>query len=268
MTADLATIFEGKEIRVIEHDNDVWIPIADIANAWGIDRSTPDNMIKRNARVFEGLTSSVLDVTSTPMECINERGLYLMMGKISAGRLKNKAAEEAIIRFQRWFPELIQRYRKGEIVPVDDILRSHLAIADSMVQYAHVDRGIAVTVAIAKVEHDTGADLKWISNLVKKDRQQPPGFLTPTQVGEELGGLSPRSINRMLQQLGYQYLVANRWTPTKVGECFSENVPFTRILSTGGSHSDYQLKWSPEIVRKLQDHLNGTSQAQAALTSG
>lgn len=268
MTPDLATLFEGKEIRVIEHNNDLWIPIADLANAWGIDRSTPDNMINRNQEVFEGVSATVLDTASTPMQCVNERGLYLMMGKISAGRLKNPAAKTIIIRFQKWFPEILQKHRKGELVSVDDILRSHLAIADSMVQYAHVDRGIAVTVAIAKVEHDTGADLKWISNLVRKDRQQAPGFLTPTQVGEELGGLSPRSVNRMLQQLGYQYLVANRWTPTKVGECFSENLPFTRVLSTGGSHSDYQLKWSPEIVRKLQDHLNGTTQAQAALTSG
>ncbi len=110
MSTELATLFEW--------NRDLWLPIADIAKAWGIDRSTPDNMINRNMEVFGDVTRTVLDDMSTPMQCINERGLYLMMGKISASRLKDPAAKAAIIRFQRWFPELIQRYRKKEIVQV------------------------------------------------------------------------------------------------------------------------------------------------------
>jgi len=121
MTGDLVPLFEGKEIRAIEVRGDIWIPLADIANAWGIDRSTPDKIIERNDEVFRGLFSIVLDVTSTPMSCLNERGLYLMMGKISASRLKNPEAKAAIIRFQRWVPDLIQRYRKKEIVQVVSI---------------------------------------------------------------------------------------------------------------------------------------------------
>ncbi len=121
MTTDLTiqNLFEGKSIRVLEQRGDIWIPLADITTAWGIDRSTPDNIINRNERVFEGLFSLVLDVTSnTAVSCLNERGLYLMMGKISAGRLKNEQAQEAIIKFQKWFPQLIQKYRKKEIVQV------------------------------------------------------------------------------------------------------------------------------------------------------
>ncbi len=115
----LSKIFEGKEIRVIEKNGEVWLRLDDLAGAWGIDRTTPQKIISRNEEVFEGLHLSVAvgDVTSPDVwNCVNERGLYLIMGKISASRLKNKESRAAIIRFQRWVPELIQQYRKKEIV--------------------------------------------------------------------------------------------------------------------------------------------------------
>ena len=266
MTNALATLFEGKEIRIITDENgDILIPISDIASAWGIDRSTPDNMIRRNPESFYRTVATALDAASTPMECLNERGLYLMMGKITTSRVKNKSARDAIIRFQQWFPELIQKYRKKEIIPaeqkdIDTLVQQHLHIADAMAQFAHVDRGIAVSVALARVEYDTGADLTCYKNLIRKDRQQAPGYLTPTQIGQELGGLSARTINQMLQQLGYQNYLGDRWQPTKIGENYGENMPFAVGLKNGGVHSDYQLKWSPEMVRKLRDHVNGTAQ--------
>lgn len=132
MTGILTPLFEGKEVRLIEQTGELWIPLADIVSAWGIDRSTPDNMINRNAEVFAGLVTTVLDAASTPMTAINERGLYLMMGKITTGRVKNKSAREAIIRFQRWFPELIQKYRKGEIVQAAPDLRTELQEAKDL----------------------------------------------------------------------------------------------------------------------------------------
>ena len=112
--------FEGKEIRAIEKDGDVWIPLTDLAEAWGIDRTTPAKLIMRNGEIFEGCIGG--DVTShDDPPSVNERGLYLLMGKISADRLKNPEARAAIIRFQRWVPDLIQRYRKKEIVQVVSI---------------------------------------------------------------------------------------------------------------------------------------------------
>ena len=36
----LATLFEGKEIRAIEQEGDIWFPVIDLANAWGTHRNT------------------------------------------------------------------------------------------------------------------------------------------------------------------------------------------------------------------------------------
>ena len=35
---EIIPAFEGKEIRTLERDGDIWFPFMDIANAWGIDR--------------------------------------------------------------------------------------------------------------------------------------------------------------------------------------------------------------------------------------
>ena len=127
MSIDLIPLptFEGRMIRAIEHFDQLWFPVSDLAAAWGIDRSTPDKIVERNIDVFLGFTALVKDthdVTSNhAFRALNERGLYLMMGKISASRLKNPEAKRAIIRFQRWVPELIQKFRKGEIAQITDI---------------------------------------------------------------------------------------------------------------------------------------------------
>ncbi|MGA9622048.1 hypothetical protein, partial [Methanoregula sp.] len=167
----LSQLFENKEIRIIETKGDVWIPICDLANAWGIDRSTPDKIIDRNKEVFEDLFSTVLDVTSTPMSCLNERGLYLLMGKISTSRLKNNASRAAIIRFQKWFPELIQLYRKKEIVQIAsnpepnllrDALNRNADIADIMTSRYGYDPKVARSIAMANVVNEIGDEaLPW-----------------------------------------------------------------------------------------------------------
>jgi len=269
MTEALSTLFEGHEIRVLEHETDLWFPLLDIAKAWGIDRKTPKNLIDRNKELFEGMYHSAGDVTYHDEDIVNERGLYLLMGKISADRLKNPEAKTAMIRFQRWVPELIQKYRKGEIYQskeIEAMVRSHLNIADAMVEFAHVDRGIMTTVALARVESETGADLSWLKGLIRKDRAQPPGLLNAGQVGQELGGLTAITINRMLNQLGYQYWAVTQWQPTSIGRGYGENIPFTVSHTPASSHSGYQWKWSYAIVNVLRDHINGTAQARLGVT--
>ena len=273
MTDALATLFEGTPIQVVNESGEFWFPLPDLTGAWGVSKDTLSHQIERNKDLFAGMSGEkyVTYPTGGVQEtCVNERGLYTLIGRLNTDRLKNPHAKEAILRFQRWVPELIQNYRKHEIVSVeqkdiDTLVQQHLHIADAMAQFAHVDRGIAVSVALARVEYDTGADLTCYKNLIRKDRQQAPGYLTPTQIGQELGGLSARTINQMLQQLGYQNYLGDRWQPTKVGENYGENMPFAVSLKNGGVHSDYQLKWSRNIVDTLRSQINGTRQIMDAL---
>lgn len=269
-TASPIPLFEEHKIRVIEEDGEPWFVVVDLSAAWGVHRNTLPDIINRNPEKFEGFAAIADDAheTCAGLTIVNEPGLYLLMGAVNTSRLKNPIAAETILRFQRWVPVLVQQYRKGEVLPaarIEDLIRQHLQIADAMANFAHVDRGIASSVALARVESETGADLSWCKALIRKDRQQPPGYLTPTEIGRELGGLPARDINRMLQQLGYQQYLGGRWQPTPIGQNYGENIPYTVTLRSGGQHSDYQLKWSPLIVEKLRDHLNGTNQVQSML---
>ena len=270
MTNELTNLFEGHDIRVLEKDGEIWFPIYDLSKAWGIDDSTIFKQIERHPDDFSGCVSDVDNLSTGMIKCVNEPGLYAVLAISSVKNVKNPGARDVIRKFRAAAPKLIQQYRKKEIAPIkceilEDLVRQHLQIADSMAQFAHVDRGIAVSVALARVEYDTGADLTCYKNLIRKERQQAPGYLTPTQIGQELGGLSAHNINKMLVQLGYQYFLGDRWQPTEIGKNFGENLPFAVSLKSGGVHSDYQLKWSPEMVRKLRDHLNGTNQVQTLL---
>jgi hypothetical protein len=124
MTEALATPFEGKEIRTFEQNGEPWFPLVDLARAWGISRSTLPDIIARNPDLFEGcnalvgVTPSTPDSTTDLFSCVNERGLYLVMGRLTSSRLKNPEARTAILRFQRFVPVLLMAYRKREIVPI------------------------------------------------------------------------------------------------------------------------------------------------------
>ena len=123
MTEALTNLFEGKEIRTFEREGEIWFPLSDLAAAWGLKSNTLYQIIARNGKKFKNRISDV-HVTCTPSEpeswhkSVNEQGLYVLIGAVNTDRLKNPQAADAIDRFQYWVPELIQKYRKKEIVPV------------------------------------------------------------------------------------------------------------------------------------------------------
>ncbi len=130
MSTDLIPLptFEGREIRALEDDGELRIPIADLSTAWGVHRNTLGDIIHRNLKKFEGFHFSLAhDTRAANLHCVNERGLYLLIGAINTDRLKNPDAAAAILRFQRWVPELIQKFRKGEIQQQDQELDEVIA---------------------------------------------------------------------------------------------------------------------------------------------
>ena len=115
MTPDIVQIFEGKEIRVIEQENQAWFPLTDLTSAWGVHRNTLGNIIDRNEKKFNNHFTTIAHDTCAGLRAVNEQGLYLLIGAVNTDRMKNKGAADAILRFQRWVPELIRKYRLGDL---------------------------------------------------------------------------------------------------------------------------------------------------------
>lgn len=274
---DIVTIesFQGIRVRVVQHNGQPMIPLNDIADGITHDRSGLRKLFHRNEEIV-GKWSGKVNLatpqgTSQEQICLNHDGVIAMLMKVDYARVKDPVRRKRIIDFQEWAASTLSKIVKGETIPIprDDaieaMVRSHLNIADAMVEFAHVDRGIMTTVALARVESETGADLSWLKGLVKKDRAQPPGLLNAGQVGAELGGLTATTINKMLAQLGYQYWAVAQWQPTGIGRGYGENIPFTVTHGPNSSHSGYQWKWSYAIVEVLRNQINGTAQIRAGL---
>lgn len=256
MTEALITLFEGHELRAIEKDGEIWIPLGDIASAWGIDRSTPDNMIERNPEVFTGLVSTVLDAASTPMKSINERGLYLMMGKITTGRVKNKSAREAIIRFQRWFPELIQKFRKGEIAPAHHgpVLETELSQAKHIAELTGTDPKLMQAAALRRhnnAMYDAFAEV--LERQALAVRHGEPGWYNPSGLVALCNdpNLTPERLNKWLENYRednewrpFQYREGHIWRLTKRGMEHGREYQF----NLGNGHSEPRISWRSSIL--------------------
>lgn len=115
------------------------------------------------------------------------------------------------------------------------------------------------------VKSETGIDVLeklGATHLLSNSQEQE---LTPTELGELIGGYNPRQINAALENAGLQtswYSVKKKdgkekkiknWIPTEEGKQHSV------LLDTKKNHSDgttiQQLKWKKSIIPMLENHL-------------
>ena len=235
MTEALTVSQPPAPMRILDSLIGKVIPAVDIADNIGYTRSAITNIITKHEGIFKGFILKIsLPTAGGPQEflCLNNTGIDRLIFHLRPIKNRPELCERVELFRAKAFKELADAKESSQIegaIPkeIEAMIRSHLNIADAMVEFAHVDRGIMTTVAIARVESETGADLSWLKGLVRKDRAQPPGLLNAGQVGAELGGLTATTINKMLAQLGYQYWAVTQWQPTGIGRGYGENIPFT-----------------------------------------
>jgi len=256
---ELVPLFEGHEIHPIEHNGEVWIPLADLATAWGVDRKTPGNLIGRNQELFAGMFRADGDVT---YHDVNERGLYLLMGKISADRLKNPEAKAAMIRFQRWVPELIQKFRKGEIVQdqqLDEIVAYDLIEAKQIAKLIDTDPKILQAAILRKHGYPEYADV-----LKPAIIHGETGWYNPTRLVNLCNDpdLTAERLNWYLKNKGFQYRDGYIWRLTPEGLIHGREYDFT----APSGHVEIRIAWR-ESVLYASGLKRPISTDQAALTA-
>ena len=247
MTQALATLFEGKEIRTLERAGEPWFPVADLAIAWGLDRTTPHKILMRNSEAFRGFICSAGDCDKmSPSDvgfCVNERGLYLLIGKITTGKLKNQEAAAAILRFQRWVPELIQRYRKKEIAqvqPAVNTLDTELDRARTIAELTGTDLRTMQAAALRKCGLKEYADALTPSLM----HGEAGTWLNPTQIGTRCGHTA-REVNNFLEWHRFQYRGPDGlWRLTDKGELHGEEYDYPTV----NKHIEIRIRWRESIL--------------------
>ena len=244
MTEALATLFEGKEVHTFEHAGEIWFPLTDLASAWGVDRKTPGNLIGRNQEIFEGMFLSEGDVT---YHDVNERGLYLLMGKISADRLKNPDAKAAMIRFQRWIPELIQKYRKKEIVQTpaapQDRLKDEMTKARLCAQETNGNLIAFQKIALGKCGMgDYAPALDTAPAIVHGET----GWYNPTRLVALCNDpdLTPERLNYFLLNKGFQTRDGYLWRLTPLGTEHGREYQY----EAPSGHREIRISWRISIL--------------------
>lgn len=117
--------------------------------------------------------------------------------------------------------------------------------ADVIAKYFGVKPGMARSAAMTMVGSAYGIDPEPLRQLLPSEEK--PSYLTPTAIGEMLGGIRAKDVNIMLMDLGLQEKSGKGWMLTTKGKEFGESIPYTR-----NGHSGYQIQWCPEVVEHLR----------------
>lgn len=146
--------------------------------------------------------------------------------------------------------------RTGAYAPKDyssGIPKGTMEATKLILEAAHIqDNQLAL--ALDKVaKHYTGYSLLALSG-VALEAPTKHQILTPTEIGEYLGGLSAIRVNKMLASAGFQHKINGKWEP------LGDGLRYGVMLDTNKRHSDgtpvRQLKWNSDILNVFP-HIGG-----------
>lgn len=228
------------DVRVVMKDGIAWFVAADVCRV--LELTNPTVALERidddeKAKFNLGLPGGDTNV-------VNESGLYaltLTSRKPNAKKFRKWLTGEVVPSIFRTGsysiaqPQSILLKAASEIDPLSAILQNTFA----------VKRGIALSQAIDIVGDNYKLNFNSLKQLLPP-ADHDTGYLNPTQIGERLGGLSAKVVNKMLAEAGLQYLEGKDWRLTDAGKAYGEEMPYTR-----NGHSGYQIRWNAAIVEYL-----------------
>ena len=265
--------FQDVTVRIVQTDKDRLMPIADLAEASGLERSAIRKLLERNREIFDKYTCKVImsdQGQSRENTCLTRDGVNGLLMKSNYQRIKDPERRQRVIAFQAWAIDTLGKVMNGQLrIPNEDLMgifNCHMQMARVMADTMGINIGIAGSVAIAHTEYLTGEDLSWAKGLIPGNKSLHIGHLTPSQIGGKIGKTA-QEINRILENLGYQVRAGRDWKLTISGMMYGENIPFSVNHETG-MHTGYRIKWDPDIIEKIQNYRPGLLDGQKGLLTG
>ena len=185
------------------------------------------------------------DLQISPMT----RTLYLWTKRGAARHAKMLGTEKAWDVFELLEENYFNAKKSasfGTLMRPADVVDEIGLARDSIKNVFGVRDGIALAQATSMVEEFFGKDLTQLKKLLPP-ADHDTGFLNATQLGEKLGGLKARAVNKMLEKKGFQYRENNQWRLTYDGETYGEEMPYSK-----NGHSGYQIRWNDKVLSVLE----------------
>jgi len=243
-------------IRAVDIDGEPWFVGKDIAQALGY--ADPTNAIKQHCKGVVKHHPLQTEGGMQEARIISEPDLFRL---VVASQLP--AAE----KFERWvFEEVLPairktgRYQHGKGAGAPSLLRQAGEAAKTFnavfrtMRLIGCDKNAAAISANQTIRRVAGVDLLALSgNTHLTAANQQSLYCTPTEIGQQMGGLSAKKVNLLLAQAGLQARVGEHWQAMEAAR------DFVRILDTGKRHGSgvpiQQLKWAQAVIPLLDSEV-------------
>lgn len=255
MSAPVIYQFEQQPVRIIQDEHgEPWFVAVDVCAALAI--SNPSDALKR----LDADEKMTLDTTeghsgqrggAQSLNVVSEAGLYSLI-------LTSRKPEAK--RFKRWvthevLPAIRQTGRYSVIDPMAslptatrDRVGALLLIGEAVAKVPGVKAGIAMAATLTCIQENTGLSVETMRRALPAANEPVPA-LNPTQLGQAMGGLSAREVNRRLKAHGLQYRnERDEWALTEAGQAYAEALPYAR-----NGHAGYQILWHAAVIEQIRE---------------
>lgn len=274
--------FHEIPVRIVQGENGPMIPLVDIAEGIGYARQNILSLFERNSELLKDDAQDIVMITGdqaapTPHTCLSRDGVIGLLMKTDYLRIKDQERREKILSFQKWAKTTLGKVMDGKLQssqpllpPLSDALREEMARAAALT-IVGVDRGMAASVCMAKIEDEYHTDLSYLRGLLTRSDDRDIAYLTATAIGKKLD-LSPQSVNSILESAGYQKhservkktgAKKRVWNLTDKGRRFGE----IHIGRYGGAET-YVIMWRDSIITELERVLFNREKSKQGLLIG
>lgn len=282
--SDLITTetFHEIPVRIVQGETGPVIPLVDIAHGIGYDPYALIRIYERNSETLQKYTQTVMMTTGdqvAPIEhvCFSRDGVLAILMKLDTARIKKEDKKRKVISFQDWAVETLGKVMDGKptgnhtlLPPLSDALKEELARADAMT-IVGVDRGLAASVCMAKLEDEYHTDLTYLRGLVTRADDRDIAYLTATAIGKKLN-LSAQAINDILESAGYQkhsQRIKKTGSKVKIWNLTDKGHRFGEVhLGRYGGHETYIIMWRDSIIPELENVLYNRQKSKQGLLIG
>lgn len=244
--------YQSKEVRITKDENgDPLWNAKDVCEILEIDIS----QTRRLDEDEKGLREIQTPGGPQNMIFVKEPGLYSLIIRSNKPEAK---------KFKRWIThEVLPQLRKTGFYDVQltnlktlTFIQSEANAAVRLAETFGFDGNQALLSANRAMKNKYEVDcLELLGNvhLLADDNEV---HLTPTQIGKELGDISPRKINQLLATKGLQRPIRDESKKIRGWEPIGEGVQYSVMKDTGKKHSNgtpvQQLFWKKSILAHLE----------------
>lgn len=251
-------IFENVEfgkVRTILINNEPYFVGKDVAEILGY--ANPQKAIRDHVDEDDKTVNKSFTVNGTMGLLINESGVYALIFRSKLPKAKE---------FKHWVTsEVLPSIRKTGSYSV--VEKSQIQIASEEMDYTvklaksleefGVESGIAKVHAL-KIGRNfykaiTDSTINDITALLPSTKTKDIATLTPTKIAEEINSknlldveIRARSVNKALENLGYQTREGNSWKLTDKASDIAYMFPYENNYHVG-----YQIKWKHKVINIL-----------------